>query len=1143
VSDGSLRSIAEHLALAMRPLREAVADVEAFEALLLRLGWEAESIPASYQSLGSAASGAIAAIYALGDDATEAEIAAALEKNRAVYLSLRQVADAPPGVDAGAFVAEFGERLFELLLVDYLEAAAPTASSVLRMVDVIHLEDHGATAGRPAFVRARLRLDEIPRVIAEPESIPARVYGWGTPDLDFPLLASHLSDVLYPLGFPAFVDHVDPELGEAFQPPVERTDRAISSLLHVPLFEVEVAGELVEAAVRVLELPAEDDKPPGLIIQPAIPPQVGTDVPVGDNLAFHVRAGSDLARTFGIVVRPGEIAVRYPFQPGAELPTAGFGIALVLTALSPRALLGESAGTRLQVAGVMAELDVDVRADGVELRASVVLNDLRLVVAAGDQDGFLADLLGGDLSIPIPLEIQWSSRTGLTFSGSPGITVRSYPHLKVGPVRLEELALTVDGGPGGTPALRLTATLVLTGMLGPVEFVLEGVGIGTQLLFADGNVGPFDVSVGFKPPDGVGLVIDAGPVKGGGFLRFEPERGTYSGALELVVGRLEVKAFGILTTRTDGYSLIIVMSAEFPEPITLPFGWRLAGVGGLIGIHHRLDVPALQTRLRDGSATPILFPSDPITAAPKILSTLATVFPAAKGQFLIGPLFRLFWGARGLATLSVAVILELPDPIRVLILGRLDVTAPHRGFELLVLRVDFAGVVDFERPSFELDAPIVDSRLGPFGLTGDVAVRMRGGEENLFLLTAGGFHPRFPVPTNANLPTLRRMAVALSSGDNPRARVEMYTAITSSTWQIGGKLEVSASKAGFTAEARLSVDAIFGEITVDGRTRCGFLAEIEGRAAIKRGGTTIAGVGLTITLTGTEPWHVSGKAKISFFFFSVSIPFEGTFGDEPARPELPLVDAAELLRAALEERASWETGLPSGARALVTLVSAPTDADEIVAHPLGRVAVRQHAIPLGVELTRVGGSRTTPDRYDVETVTVGAETPPITALRSPFAAGQYLDLGEDERFTRPAFEPMISGFELASRAATRGPDIAADLTYEEFTIGPDGRLEDRRPGRPALADVFLHAASLGAAATSVLRRDERPAATVPGGTIRVRDLAPVAVDPVTLRAIPVPGVLSAGTYTEVAQAVAGHIARGAAAPGDVVVVGAHEAVD
>jgi hypothetical protein len=254
------------------------------------------------------------------------------------------------------------------------------------------------------------------------------------------------------------------------------------------------------------------------------------------------------------------------------------------------------------------------------------------------------------------------------------------------------------------------------------------------------------------------------------------------------------------------------------------------------------------------------------------------------------------------------------------------------------------------------------------------------------------------------------------------------------------------------------------------------------------------------------------------------------------------VDAAELLRAALEERANWETGLPAGAGPLVTLASVPTDADEIVAHPLGRVAVRQHAIPLGVKLTRVGGSRTTPDRYDVETVTVGTETPEVTSVRSPFAAAQYLDLSEDDRLTRPAFEPMISGFELASRSGSHGPAIAADLTYEEFTIGPDGRPEEQRAGRPALADVFIHAASLGSAATTSLRRDER-AASPSGDTIRIRDLASVVVDPTTMRMISFPGPESDATYTEVKQAVEREVARGAAAPSDLLVVGVHEAVD
>lgn len=832
----------------------------------------------------------------------------------------------------------------------------------------------------------------------------------------------------------------------------------------------------------------------------------------------------------GVDLGPGEV-------PGTS-GTAAIAAERITAAGANALVLGGMDGSRLEVGALRLGGAIVMSVDRQAVEGSLDLTSAALVLVGGD--GLLRSLLPSNgVRVEFDLGIVLSSDRGLELRSGNGLELRVAAGLHVGPVAVDEVVIRIGAASGG---LQLDAGARVRTTIGPLEAVVEGIGLAGTVSFAPAP-GSRAVDIGFKLPTGLGLVIDAGPVQGGGFLRFEPERGTYSGALELVVGRLEVKAFGLLTTRSDGYSLIIVMSAEFPEPIALPFGWRLAGVGGLIAIHHRLDTTALQAGLRTGVAGQLLFPADPITAAPQILTSLAVVFPPARGQFLIGPLFRLFWGAKGLATLSVAVVLELPDPVRVLILGRLEVIAPHREMDVLVLRVEFAGVADFQRPSFELDASIIDSHLGPFTLTGDVAVRMRGGEASLFLLTAGGFHPRFPIPTNANLPPLRRIAVALSSGDNPRARLELYTAITSSTWQIGGKLEVSASKAGFTAESRLSVDAIFGEITVDGRTRTAFLAEIEGRAAIKRGGTTIAGVGLTITLTGTEPWHVSGKAKISFFFFSVSIPFEGTFGDEPERRELPLIDAASLIRVALEDRANWETGLPSDAGPLVTLSTSPLDADEILAHPLGRVGVRQHAIPLGVELVRVGGARTAPDRYDVTTVTVGTETPPVTDLRSPFAAGQYLDLNEDERFTRPAFEPMISGFELTSQSVRTGPAIPADLTYEEFTIGPDGRAEEPKPGRPGTRDVFLHAATLGAAATTTLRRDERAGTATPDDTVRIRDLAPVVVDPVTLRTVALPGLGAAATYTEVAQAVARRLARGEATREDLVIVGAHEAVD
>jgi len=734
-------------------------------------------------------------------------------------------------------------------------------------------------------------------------------------------------------------------------------------------------------------------------------------------------------------------------------------------------------------------------------------------------------------------------RDGIFFEGGNGLRALLPVNVNAVGVRVYHIMATFESDADGGDKAILGFGVGLSARLGPAV-TMSADGLGANLVWDSSSDARDTFKVTRRLPTSLGIVIDGDMVKGGGFLFFDEPRNTYGGVFEVRIGDFAIKAFGLLTERTDGgYSLIVVLSGEFPEPVTLPFGFRLLGLGGLLGLHHQLDVAALQAGIRGGAADQLLFPSDPVASAPRILSTLAAVFPPATDHYVFGPMFKIAWGTKKLAVLSVAVVLERPDPTRLLILGEFEIKAPHEELMVLLLHAEFAGVIDFERPSFEFDAVISKSRLGPYGLSGDIAARFHGDESGLLLVTAGGFHPQFPVPRNANLPALRRITVALSSGNNPRARLELYTAITSSTFQIGGKLEVAASAAGLTAEALLSLDAIFGEIVVDGHPRCGFAAEIEGRAAIKRGSSTIAGVGLTIVLTGTEPWHVNGKAKISFFFFSVSIPFEGTFGDQPDRAGVPLVDAGAMLAAALADTASWETGLPRGVAPLVTIAGQAGATDVVVAHPLGRLALRQHVLPLGIDLTRVGGARTTPDRFAIASVRMdGQEAADRAELRSPFAAGQFLDLGEDERFIRPAFEPMVSGFEIGSAGMGFGPAIAADLRYEEIAIGPDGPIEEPRPGRPGLRGVFIHAASLGAAASTTLRRDERPARhRADSVTVRVRDVAPIIADAETLRAAAVDGSADAVSFTEVAQALRRHVERGDASPGSLVVVGAYEA--
>ena len=1029
---GALATLAEHLALALQPLEDAVADIDAFGAFLHRLGWNATSLPLSYVQLGDVVSQALASVDALGDGADSAAVATALERSQVLYTAVQKLTTAPTGVNAKTFLTDAADRIFELLLVDYLAIAAPTMYTALRLLHVIQLEEHVQTTTRPAFARTRFAFDEIPAVVEDPGSIPTRVYGWGTPALDFPLLAEHLLDLALALGLPASIGNIDPVLADGLQAPAAETAAPMSVMLRIPVFELDVAGSRVQGGLVLLELPAESGKPPGLILQPSIPPQAGTGVDLGDGLALKIRAGSDLASTFGIVVRPGEIDVRYPFAPGTQPPSAGFGASLVFSPESPKLLLGEPNATRLQLAGTSVGVELDTHGTDVELRASLQLVGLALVLAAGDADGFLARLIGsGEITVPMPLTIQWSSRTGITFSGSAALALSSYPHLTLGPVEVDKasLALRSAAQNGGPPELTVDGGLGLTGAIGPVEFTVDDVGLRMRLRFAEGNAGPFDIAAGFKPPSGLGVAIDAGPVSGGGFLFYDPVQEQYAGALQLEFSEIALKAVGVLTTRLPGgaagFSLLIIVSAEF-TPVQLGLGFTLNGVGGLIGINRVVATDALRSRLTSGALESILFPADPVAHAQQLVATISTVFPPAQGRYVIGPTARIGWGTPTLVTIDIALVLELPAPVRLIILGRLRALLPDEQAALIRLQMDVMGEIDFDRREAAATAVLVDSRLASFPLTGAMAMRINWGDSPTFLLAVGGFNPRFLPPVG--FPRLDRVAVALGSGDNPRLRLEGYLALTSNTLQFGARVDLSVAAGGFGLAGFLSFDALMEQEPLS------FVVDIAGSIAVKAGGHTLLSVTLKMTLSGPQPWHARGRASFSILFFDVTVGFDLTIG-EAGPPTLPqTVDVAPLLLAALGDARSWGAQLPTGGEALVTLRTLPPTSD-ILAHPHGTLQVRQRLVPLERVLDRFGGDVPTGTRqFRITAATLGGEATQTEPLDDLFAPAQFSSLTNEEKLSQPSFTPMVSGVRIGERDVAFGSPLAVELDYEQVTI-------------------------------------------------------------------------------------------------------------
>jgi hypothetical protein len=774
-----------------------------------------------------------------------------------------------------------------------------------------------------------------------------------------------------------------------------------------------------------------------------------------------------------------------------------------------------------------AELSARVTSEEPPLQLRLRLRDAALTIPSPGQ-GLLAKVLPANgLRLGFDVALLVTNEPAVRFEGGTGLELVIPIGKKLGPLHAVHLMLALRVDADGKPTFEASAGLALT--VGKFSLTVDRFGV----LVPEAPHG-IPAVPWLKLPSAIGIAIDAKVVHGGGFLFYEPERGRYGGMLEITIGRFSVILFGLYQDLPRGYSLILVGSVEWVPPFPLVFGIAVSGLGFIGGHNHGINVKALQEGLRGGAAGTLLFPRDPVAVAPQILTTLANVFPVTEGQSVLGFMLKLTWSS-GLVRLAAAVVFESgPQAERVVLLGRLTMAAPSHEVPLVRLQADFAGVLDLSRPSIDFDAALIDSWVGPFALTGDVTLRFRGGDHGVFLLAAGGFHPGYTPPADLALPPQRRLAIATPSA-NPRLRLEQYWAVTSNSIQGGAKIEVVASAGGFSAEALLSFDAI---VHLDPLR---LEVDIEGRAAIKYEGSTLAGVRLLLHVTGPSPWHLWGKAQLSLFFFSVSIPIDTTFGDDAPDEPIPLADATALVRTAFAEPTNWDA-MPTAIRLLATVRPAARPG-RVLAHPLGRVAVQQATLPLGVEVTKVGRARVAKDRFDVQAVTIGGvEVTQREELRAPFAAGEFVELEDDERLSRPDFEPFIAGFAATPAAGAHGPVTAADLTFEEIVIGPDGPLEEPRADRPPLVKAVVFGATLGAAATSRLRRDEAIERRRAQAPVSVTDLRAVLAESVTLAAVPGLDVAAGRrlTVTEATQALAELATAEPARAGNVMVLGTHE---
>jgi len=116
-----------------------------------------------------------------------------------------------------------------------------------------------------------------------------------------------------------------------------------------------------------------------------------------------------------------------------------------------------------------------------------------------------------------------------------------------------------------------------------------------------------------------------------------------------------------------------------------------------VGVNRSASTDGLHAALKANTLSSILFPKNAITNAPQVLATLDAIFPTAAGRFVFGPMALIGWGTPTVLTAAIAIVVELPEPIRIILIARLSVRLPSESEALVRINLDALGILDLSQ--------------------------------------------------------------------------------------------------------------------------------------------------------------------------------------------------------------------------------------------------------------------------------------------------------------------------------------------------------------------------------------------------------------------------------------------------------------
>jgi hypothetical protein len=922
---------------------------------------------------------------------------------------------AVPGIDPAdltAFVNALPKRLFETVVVDYLEGFRPLPFTILELFGLIEktrVNEGSNDSSKPEFVRRELRLDRIGQLLESPEQLINELYGWGDATFKGDLLVRRMGELLKALG-------------------VTVTYRTIPGPTPRLGFEVCIVTitSTTGPAPRGLEA----------IVAMNIGNGITFELPLTPGWVLGLAAQAALSASAGIrLLPPANLSVIPP--SGSAQGQLKAGIATIPVPPATRlVLLGVAGGTGLTAERIALNLVTGFRWDSTTNQASGdfgfegEIRGGKLRISMSGADGFLGQILSGvNVEADFTLGFGWTTSQGVYFTGSSALEIQLPAHISLGPVELDALTLRI-----GIDGRRFPIGLAtnIKAALGPLQAVVEQIGAAVELSFpasGRGLIGPVDLNFAFQPPRGAGLSIDVGVVRGGGYVFFDPERGEYAGALELMfAGTIALSAIGLITTRmpdgSDGFSLLIIISVEFGTGIQLGYGFTLLAVGGLIGLNRTMALQPLMEGVRTGAIESVMFPRDIVANAPRIISDLRRFFPPQEGTFLIGPMAKLGWGTPTLISIALGIIIEIPGNIA--IIGVLKIALPTADAALIIIQVNFAGAIEFDKKRIYFFASLFESRILFMTIEGEMGLLVAFGDDPNFVVSVGGFHPRF-TPPPLPFPSPNRLAISILNTPVARVRVECYFAVTSNTVQFGARAELFFGLSILNVQGHFAFDALFQFSPFY------FIIEISASLSVNVFGAGLFSVRIRGSLEGPSDWHVIGHGSISILFWDIDVDFEKRWG-ERQNTELPPVAIMPLLAAEINKNDTWRALPPASSNLSVSLRKMSADEAAFILHPLGVLRVSQRALPLELKLDKVGTQK--PSDVNRLTVSVAAGLAKKNDTFEQFAPAQFQDFSDADKLSKPAFAPERSGLELSAAGADTRSSVMVKriVRYEQIII-------------------------------------------------------------------------------------------------------------